>query len=92
MKKNDIIRTLKKIVNDEKMRKRIGARGKKFAVDNFDTRNYCKNFLEFLDEVGDFKPILKLVDRVGVNLDLMGVAQDMDVIDKVARESSLIFR
>lgn len=84
--KSELFDALKKLVFKDKLREEIGTRGKQFAIGNFNVQKYCKAFFDFLDEVKNWSPVLGLVDKVGVELALMGISQDSEVVDKVARQ------
>lgn len=90
--KNDIYKTLKKLVNDVKMREKIGTKGRKFAEEHFTVHKYCHKFFEFLKKVEHFKPVLGLIDTAGRELASMGVSGDMEVVDAVSQEIYNMFK
>jgi glycosyltransferase involved in cell wall biosynthesis len=81
---SELFDALKELVFKDKMREEIGTRGKQFAIKNFNVQKYCKAFFDFLNEVKNWSPVLGLVDKVAVELALMGISQDSEVVDKVA--------
>lgn len=87
-----IYRALKQLIEDEKKRKGIGIRARKFAVNNFTMDKYCHKFFEFLKNVDSFRPVLELIDTVGLELASMGVSGDMDVVDEVSHEIYNMFK
>jgi glycosyltransferase involved in cell wall biosynthesis len=82
----ELLSALKKLIAEDKTRKRIGVKGRQFAVENFSTQKYIQEFIDFLDKVKYWKPAFELIDKVSMELDSMGVSEDMEVIDKVAYE------
>lgn len=47
---------------------------------------YGSEFVEFIDSVNSSKPILNLIEKVSLELALMGVVNSMKVVDAVAKE------
>jgi glycosyltransferase involved in cell wall biosynthesis len=82
----DLLNALKRLISEDKIRNGVGAKGKKFAIENFSAEKYVQNFMDFLDKVKYWKPVLELIDKVSVELNVMGVTEDMQVIDKAAKE------
>lgn len=87
----DIYQAIERLINNRNMRKEIGARGKKFAVENFTIDKYCHKFFGFLKKVKKCKPLLELIDTVGLELAAKGVSEDMDIIDTVSQKIYKIF-
>lgn len=82
--KENIYEGLKKLVEDEKSRRKFGEKGKKFAIENFNDENYCKGFLNFSNKLISRKPIVSLIGKVANELAQMGVCEDMKTIDRIA--------
>lgn len=77
---------LRNLSYDGDLRKRIGMQGKQFATENFTSQRYCEKFMEFLEKVQYWRPTLKLIDRVSMELSLMGVTEDAKIVDGIAKE------
>ncbi|MEW6418731.1 MAG: glycosyltransferase [Nitrospirota bacterium] len=82
----DLLKAFKKLVYEYKIRKNIGIKGRQFAIENFSAQKYSQKFLKFLDKVKNWEPVLELVDKVSIELALLGISQDTEVFDKIADE------
>ncbi len=82
----ELLSALNKLIFEDKIRKGIGAKGRQFAMENFSAQKYAQSFIDFLDRVKYWKPVLELVDKVSVELNVMGETEDIEVIDRAAQE------
>jgi glycosyltransferase involved in cell wall biosynthesis len=83
---------LEKLISDKNLRDKIGTRGREFAIENFSASKYCKNFLNFLEDVRGYRPLLDLTDRVGLELNRFKATERMATTDVVANEIYKIFK
>lgn len=81
---------LNRLIYDKEIGK-IGKKARQFVIENCSVENYCNKFIKFLEEVSYNKPMIELIDKVGIELDMMGVSEDMAVVDKVAEEIHRMF-
>jgi glycosyltransferase involved in cell wall biosynthesis len=87
----EIAQALKKLCADKQLREQMGDKSKQFYEANFCTSKYCENFLAVATEILSKKPLMHLVDKVGEEFYLMGVKDELPVIESVAREISDLF-
>jgi glycosyltransferase involved in cell wall biosynthesis len=78
--------SIKALCSDKGLYSSMGLSAKRFAQDNFSTDAYCKKLIDFVVEVKQHMMALRLIDTVSTELSLMGVSEDMKVIDTVASE------
>lgn len=89
---DDILQVLRKFAYKDLGIAKVGINGQKFAVNTFTASKYCDGFLKFLDVVNSWRPILGLIDRVSLELSVMGGSVDSPCISMVASEISEFFR
>jgi glycosyltransferase involved in cell wall biosynthesis len=82
----ELASALRYLAKDSSARELAGARAKAFAEAEFHADRYAKRVMEFIGEIQGAKPLISLVDRVGVELGRMGVRADTPILDVVARE------
>ncbi len=91
LEEDDLLQALRKIASVEPDCIRVGLKGKEFALATFTASRYCEGFLKFLDDVGSWKPVFGLIDRVSRELSLMGVSPDSPLINRIAGEINSYF-
>lgn len=77
---------LKKLINNEKLRKNMASKAKQIASENFTPDKYRKGFMDFVYKLICHKPVYDLIDKVSSELQLLGVEKDNKVIEKVTEE------
>lgn len=82
---------LRELVASEGLRESVGGNGRRFAMAQFSIDRYVTEFADFLEEVGRWRPVLGITDRVSEDLALMGVGDGMKILDMVARELYWVF-
>jgi glycosyltransferase involved in cell wall biosynthesis/ribosomal protein S18 acetylase RimI-like enzyme len=82
-------RALSSLVEDETLRHKIGTAAAEFASDRSPKR-YAREFIEFVDEVRSWAPILELCDTVTVELAAIGTDASLRVVDVVAEELAVL--
>jgi glycosyltransferase involved in cell wall biosynthesis len=88
----DLTALLKKVVNNPNFRETTGKKGKEFAVSNFTSSRYCENFLRFCENARAYRPLMELTDRVGKELSLMKVTENMDAVCAASSEIYRMFK
>jgi glycosyltransferase involved in cell wall biosynthesis len=83
---------LNKLISDASLRDKMGQKGREFAIRNFSSSKYCKDFLNFYNDVRSARPLLDLTDRVGLELSLMKATENMETITVAANEIYKIFK
>jgi glycosyltransferase involved in cell wall biosynthesis len=79
--------TLCRLVTEPQLRKHMGEEARRFAAEHSAADRYAAGLLEFVDEVMDGIPILKLMDRMADRLSAMGVGIDQPMVRRVADEA-----
>lgn len=83
---------LNKLISNASFRDQIGRKGREFAIENFSSSKYCKNFLNFYEDVRGARPLLELTDRVGLELSIMKATENMETITAAANEIYQMFK
>ena len=78
------------LINNVSVREEIGKKGKEYAENNFNSENYVNKLLGFFEDVKYNSPLIKLVDKIGMELSVMKVKQDNIVLDIVSDEIALM--
>lgn len=75
-----------KIVENKELRESVGREGKRFAEENFSSKKYVQNFSEFVANIVYRKSPYNLTDKVSKELSLMGIDENMEVVNSVAKK------
>ena len=76
-----------RLATEPGLRKGMGKEARRFAAEHSAPDKYVAGLLEFVREVTDGIPILKLMDRIADRLSAMGVSVDQPLARKVADEA-----
>ena len=87
----DLAAQLKRLVTDARARTETGARARQFAAGEFRADRYAREILDFAWEVRAASPLLNLADRMGGELERMGVTSEAKIVDTVAQELHGLF-
>jgi glycosyltransferase involved in cell wall biosynthesis/GNAT superfamily N-acetyltransferase len=80
-----LARSMERLAEDEQLRRSLAANAKAFAAERSPER-YAKELLSFKDEVEAARPVLDLTDKVAAELALMGIGEELPVLDIAERE------
>jgi glycosyltransferase involved in cell wall biosynthesis len=86
----DFTRHLRDLVCDSSLRQRLGENAQRYADANFGPEIYVSRFLKFCSELLYCKPALDLIDNAACELRRIGASSEMQIVDTVARESTLL--
>lgn len=79
----DIETNLRSLISDTGSREKVGANAQMFAMENFNPDKYSIRFIEFCQSIISQKPIVSLIDKVSLEMSLMGVRSDMETINEI---------
>jgi len=82
----NLYNALTKLIDDEIERRNIGIRAKQFASENFTPQKYCQKFIGFLKKIKGSIPITNLIDKISLELSMMGVLYDSPIVDIISKE------
>jgi len=84
-------RTLLSLMNDPRLRRQLGERGRLFAQEHSSAENYVREFLAFTEIVRDVRPIFDFERRLAAHLSVMSVDETMGLPQQVLTEAYGLF-
>lgn len=82
---------LRRLIDDPHGRRALGERARAYAEAVHRADRYAAELAAFLRETGDVTAMARYVDRVGVALRQVGAKAGMPIVDRVARETAMLF-
>lgn len=82
---------LRTLVNCPASREVLGAQARKFAEAHFSASRYAAGLMRFAWQVRNARPLLELADRLGEELQAMGVRPETELVDSLAKTCAELF-
>lgn len=82
---------LRALVNSPARREVLGTQARKFAEAHFAPSRYAAGLMRFAWQVRNARPLLELADRLGEELQAMGVRPEMELVDSLAKTCAELF-
>ena len=89
----DLVNALGRLTSEsgQAERKRLGLAAGQYARNEFSPQHYAMQALEFAEEVRSARPLLALTDKLGAECNRIGIAADMQIIERLGIELNELF-